>query len=83
MKPVLRSVIVAVLVACVVPTSASGQTASSTDSTVPKGEVLQFSFDQSNIFPGTFRDYWVYVPAQYTPDNPACVYVNQGSCAYH
>jgi sugar lactone lactonase YvrE/enterochelin esterase-like enzyme len=44
---------------------------------VPKGEVLKFSFDQSKIFPGTYRDYWVYVPAQYTPDKPACVYVNQ------
>jgi enterochelin esterase-like enzyme len=44
---------------------------------VPKGEVLKFSFENSRIFPGTYRDYWVYVPAQYTPDKPACVYVNQ------
>jgi enterochelin esterase-like enzyme len=44
---------------------------------VPKGEVLKFSFDNSKIFPGTYRDYWVYVPAQYTGDNPACLYVNQ------
>jgi len=44
---------------------------------VPKGEVLKFSFESSKIFPGTWREYWVYVPAQYTPDKPACVYVNQ------
>ncbi|MBL7737862.1 MAG: gluconolactonase, partial [Chitinophagaceae bacterium] len=44
---------------------------------VPKGEILKFSFDQSKIFPGTWREYWVYVPAQYKPDQPACVYVNQ------
>jgi gluconolactonase len=44
---------------------------------VPKGEVLKFTFDQSKIFPGTWREYWVYVPAQYNPDKPACVYVNQ------
>src|SRR5215510_9361017 len=44
---------------------------------VPKGEVLKFTFDNSKIFPGTWREYWVYVPAQYTPDKPACVYVNQ------
>jgi gluconolactonase len=44
---------------------------------IPKGEVMKLSFDQSKIFPGTYRDYWVYVPAQYTPDRPACVYVNQ------
>ena len=44
---------------------------------VPKGELLKFTFDQSKIFPGTWREYWVYVPAQYKPDKPACVYVNQ------
>ena len=44
---------------------------------VPKGEVLKFSFEQSKIFPGTYRDYWVYVPAQYKADQPACLYVNQ------
>jgi len=44
---------------------------------VPKGEVLKFTFDHSKIFPGTTRDYWVYVPAQYKPGTPACVYVNQ------
>lgn len=43
----------------------------------PKGEVLKFTFENSKIFPGTWREYWVYVPAQYTPDKPACVYVNQ------
>lgn len=44
---------------------------------VPKGETLKFSFDNSKIFPGTTREYWVYIPAQYTPDKPACVYIGQ------
>ncbi|WP_394993838.1 SMP-30/gluconolactonase/LRE family protein [Emticicia sp.] len=44
---------------------------------VPKGEILKFTFENSKIFPGTWREYWVYVPAQYRPDKPACVYVNQ------
>lgn len=44
---------------------------------VPKGEVLKFSFESSKIFPGTYRDYSIYIPAQYTPDKPACLYVNQ------
>ena len=44
---------------------------------VPKGEILKFTFDKSKIFPGTTRDYSVYVPAQYQPDKPACVYVQQ------
>jgi len=44
---------------------------------VPKGEVLKFTFENSAIFPGTWREYWVYVPAQYRPGKPACVYINQ------
>lgn len=44
---------------------------------VPKGEVMKFTFEHSKIFPGTWREYWVYVPAQYRPEKPACVYVNQ------
>jgi gluconolactonase len=44
---------------------------------VPKGEVLKFAFNQSKIFPGTTREVSVYVPAQYKPNQPACVYVNQ------
>lgn len=51
--------------------------ASNEQAGVPKGELLKLSFSQSKIFPGTYRDYWVYVPAQYQPDKPACVYVNQ------
>src|SRR6266850_1348867 len=44
---------------------------------VPKGEVMKFTFENSKIFPGTVRDYWVYVPKQCDPATPACVYVNQ------
>jgi gluconolactonase len=44
---------------------------------VPKGELIKGSFDSSKIFPGTTHEYWIYVPAQYRPDQPACVYVNQ------
>jgi len=44
---------------------------------VPKGEVSRHVFDRSAIFPGTTRDYWIYVPAQYDPAQPACVYISQ------
>jgi gluconolactonase len=44
---------------------------------VPKGEIIKFVFENSKIFAGTYRDVSVYVPAQYKPDKPACVYVNQ------
>lgn len=44
---------------------------------VPKGELIKFQFEQSKIFPGTTREVTVYVPKQYDPAKPACVYVNQ------
>ena len=31
---------------------------------------------------GTAREYWVYVPAQYKPDKPACVFVCQDGIRY-
>jgi gluconolactonase len=47
------------------------------DDPPPKGEVTKYTFEGSKIFPGTVRDYWVYVPKQYDPAKPACVHVNQ------
>ncbi len=44
---------------------------------VPKGDIIKFKFDQSKIFPGTTRDVTVYVPKQYDPAKPACVWVDQ------
>src|SRR4051812_28166593 len=49
----------------------------------PKGEVAKYTFDRSEVFPGTVRDYWVYVPRQYDPDKPACVYVNQDGIQFN
>jgi enterochelin esterase family protein len=44
---------------------------------VPQGKVTQLKFESSNVFPNTTRDWWIYVPAQYTPDKPACLMVFQ------
>ena len=44
---------------------------------VPKGTVKQMPPWESKIFPGTKRDWWVYVPAQYRPESPAAVMVFQ------
>ena len=44
---------------------------------VPKGTVEKYTFSHSKIFPGTEHTYWIYVPAQYDPSKPACLYVNQ------
>ena len=53
------------------------------ESSVPKGEVTKFTFDQSKIFPGTVREYSIYVPKQYDPAQPACLYVSQDGVQYH
>src|SRR5215831_6040131 len=37
---------------------------------VPQGKVVKYTWT-SKIYPGTVRDYWVYVPAQYRPGRPA------------
>jgi len=42
---------------------------------VPSGKVTAGKFSGSKIFPGTERDYFVYVPAQYDGKTPACVMV--------
>ncbi|HEV3342575.1 MAG TPA: SMP-30/gluconolactonase/LRE family protein [Pirellulales bacterium] len=47
------------------------------DEAVPMGEVAKYTFETSKIFPGTVRDYWVYVSKQYDPAKPACLHVNQ------
>ena len=45
--------------------------------------MTEYTFDHSKIFPGTVRDYWVYVPKQYDPAKPACVYVNQDGIQFN
>ena len=42
---------------------------------VPQGQVTAGSFNDSKIFPGTKRDYSVYVPAQYKAEEPAALMV--------
>jgi enterochelin esterase-like enzyme/sugar lactone lactonase YvrE len=48
---------------------------------VPQGTVTHYTWT-SKIFPGTVRDYWVYVPAQYAQEKPACVMVFQDGKGY-
>ena len=40
-----------------------------------KGEIRKSVFNDSKIFPGTTREVVVFIPAQYDPSKPACVYV--------
>jgi len=53
------------------------------DPAPPEGEVTKYVFDQSKIFPGTVRDYWVYVPKQYDPSKSACLYISQDGIQYN
>jgi enterochelin esterase family protein len=48
---------------------------------VPQGTVTKHHWT-SQVFPGTERDYWVYVPAQYDGKTPACVMVFQDGAGY-
>lgn len=48
---------------------------------VPQGQVTKHTWT-SKIYPGTVRDYWVYVPAQYKPEKPAAVMVFQDGAGY-
>ncbi len=40
---------------------------------VPQGTVTKFTLKDSKAFPGTERDWWIYVPKQYDAKKPACV----------
>ena len=49
---------------------------------VPQGRAEKFSFNESKIFPGTTRDCWVYIPAQYEKAKAAALMVFQDGHAY-
>ena len=48
---------------------------------VPRGEVTKHKWE-SKIFPGTARDYWIYVPKQYDGSKAACLMVFQDGGTY-
>ena len=50
---------------------------------VPKGEVLKGEFDDTRIYPGTWREYWVYRPAGYDASKPSPVMVFQDGLQYN
>jgi enterochelin esterase family protein len=49
---------------------------------VPQGVVTKGTFTKSQIFAGTTRDYWVYVPRQYEANSPAHLMVFQDGGGY-
>lgn len=69
---------------CAVPLSVLGQ--DHPDRTVqpgvPQGKITSGEFSESRIYPGTTRQYSVYVPAQYRPDQPANLMVFMDGAGY-
>jgi enterochelin esterase family protein len=49
---------------------------------VPQGRIEKFAFTNSTVFPGTQRDCWLYVPAQYDGSKPAALMVFQDGQSY-
>ncbi len=49
---------------------------------VPQGKVTSGQFTDTQIFPGTLRDYSVYVPAQYKANAPASLMVFMDGSGY-
>lgn len=43
----------------------------------PVGKVEKLEWSDSKVFPGTTRDWWIYVPAQYDGKHPVCLMVFQ------
>jgi len=49
---------------------------------VTAGTLERFQFKSPGVFPGTVRNVWVYVPAQYKPDGSAALMVFQDGHTY-
>jgi enterochelin esterase family protein len=49
---------------------------------VPRGTVTKHSWTNSTVYPGTERDFWIYVPAQYDAARPAALMVFQDGAGY-
>jgi sugar lactone lactonase YvrE/predicted esterase len=84
MHPILRFALLAAAVTCTLRAADDYPLGpdSKPQADVPKGEVSRYTLEDSRIFPGTWREYWVYVPEQYDPAKPACVFVCQDGIQY-
>ena len=49
---------------------------------VPRCTVTKLSWNNSSVYPGTKRNYWVYIPDQYVETEPACLMVFLDGAAY-
>ena len=49
---------------------------------VPQGKVTKHEWTSEKVYPGTWREWWLYVPAQYDGTAPAALMVFQDGHAY-
>jgi enterochelin esterase-like enzyme len=49
---------------------------------VPAGQLIEFDWNTSTVYPGTSRKFYIYVPAQYDPAEPAALLVTQDASWY-
>jgi gluconolactonase len=80
---VIPALVVAVALAAVTPLTAQEPGPDSkVQPGVPTGEVIKGTFEGSKIYPGTWREYWVYVPKQLDRSKPAPVMIFQDGLQY-
>ncbi len=48
----------------------------------PTGALTKYVWKSEHIYPGTKRDYWIYVPKQYDPSKPASLIIFQDGDIY-
>jgi enterochelin esterase family protein len=49
---------------------------------LPEGKIIKRHLENSKLYPGTQRDYWIYVPEQYDASKPAALMVFQDGSLY-
>ena len=77
-----NTILLTVATLSVAPASAQDHPDRTVQPDVPQGKVTTGQFSESQIFPGTRRDYSVYVPAQYREDQPANLMVFMDGAGY-
>ncbi len=77
-----RTAVAVILLLTAYSASGDEDTERTVQAGVPQGTLKSGTFSDSRIFPGTTRQYSVYVPAQYKPDQPAALMVFMDGASY-
>ena len=77
-----NSILSIVIIVVSLPAAAEEQPVRARQPGVPQGKITTGEFSESRLFPGTKRQYSVYVPAQYREDQPANLMVFMDGSGY-